>query len=91
MFDYLEWSKEGEKGKGVKATTYHSKKMLFLVNQPSEFTTTLDKCCRCFFLQQQNFAFVIILIPIVKTIVTSTNVFTLFQALSCRHSRSLVV
>ena len=25
-FDYLEWSKEGEKGKAVKATTYHSKK-----------------------------------------------------------------
>ena len=25
-FDYLEWSKEGEKGKGVNATTYHSKK-----------------------------------------------------------------
>ena len=26
MFDHLEWSKEGEKGKGVNITTYHSKK-----------------------------------------------------------------
>ena len=34
-FDYLEWTKEGEKGKGVKAKTYHSEKMLFLVNAKS--------------------------------------------------------
>ena len=38
------------------------------------------------FCNQDNFN-----ITLVKTIRTPINVFTLFQALSCRHSRSLVI
>ena len=59
--------------------------------QHSEFTTAFSKCCPCFFLLQQNFAVVIILIPLVKAFVTPKDVFTLFQTLSRRHSRSLTL
>ena len=47
---------------------------------PSRFFLTTAKCC-C----RDNFD-----ITLVKVIVTPTNVFTIFQALSRRHSRSLV-